>query len=133
MYTTTHTLRFNEVDGANIIFFSRVFEMCHAAFEETLESVGYPLRDILETKEWGMPLAHAEADFIRPMYLGDRLTIEVSVAEIGQRSLTWGFAIKGEDGSLRAKVRHVHVAITRRTFEARDVPEEFLEALGISR
>ena len=130
MFTSHRTVRFNEVDGANILFFSRVFEICHAAFEEALDASGHRLRDVLTSASWRMPLVHAEANFIAPIFLGDLLAIEVSISHVGTRSLTWAFVVKlDKDGSPRATATHVHVAVDRHSFKSVNLPSDLLLSL----
>src|SRR5688500_10530099 len=67
------TARFSEIDRAGIVFFGRYFEYCHAAFEELLARMFGDLEQSFAAGLWTMPLVHAEADFARPVRLGDRL------------------------------------------------------------
>jgi len=98
------TVRFFEVDRAGILFLGRVIEHCHATFEELLATAGHDLESHFSTSSWGMPLVHAEADFIRPMRMGDRLRVSLRVERLGGRSITFAYAISGaEDGALRAR------------------------------
>lgn len=46
-----------------------------------------------------MPLVHAEADYARPMLLGDVLTIELEVERLGEKSVTFAYRIVGADGA----------------------------------
>jgi len=129
MYSAHHTVRFNEVDGANILFFSRLFEICHVAYEELLDEAGAGLREMLEDRDWRMPVVHADGDFIAPMRLGDVITVEVSIAKTGRSSITWQFELLGSAGSPLARARHVHAAVDTASFTSRPIPEELLEAL----
>lgn len=127
LHTAQHTVRFGEVDGANILFFSRIFEICHAAFEEAMAAAGFDLAGIFATADWKMPIVHAEADYVRPMRLGDRLHIAIAPPTMGASSITWDFEIRAEDGALHATARHVHVTIDT-AFQSRPVPEAFRAA-----
>lgn len=122
-------VRFSEVDGASIAYFSRVFEHCHAAYEELLAAAGLPLREVLDTKDWVMPLVHAEADYREPLRLGDALRIEASVERMGATSLTFLYRVLGEEGRLRAEVRLVHVVLDKASFRPRALDESLLAGL----
>lgn len=123
------TVRFSQVDPAGIAYFSRVFELCHEAFEAALAAAGWPLAGFFREKTWGLPLVHAEADFRRPLRLGDALNVEVSLAEVGERSLRFAFAIRDGKGEVRAEVQHVHAAIDLRTGAKAALPEDFVAAM----
>ena len=71
----TLTARFFEIDRAGIVFFGRFFEYCHATFEEMLLAALPDWNGAFDHSGWGMPLVHAEADFSRPVRMGDRLRI----------------------------------------------------------
>ena len=39
------TIRFAQVDPAQVVYFARVYEMAHEAFEELMDSLGFPVSD----------------------------------------------------------------------------------------
>ena len=124
------TVRFYEVDRAGIAFFGRVFEYCHATYEALLAAVGYPLAEVFDDEGWGMPLVHAEADFQRPMRMGEELAIRVVIARIGKTSVTFDFTVLGAvDREVRATARHVHACVDMERFAPLEVPTRFREAL----
>lgn len=124
-----HVVRFSEVDAAGILFFSRVFEIAHHAYEDWLAARGLPIGERMARGDWVLPLVHAEADYRAPLRLGDRVRIEVSVERVGGASLTMRFELSGPDGAPAATVRHVHAAIDRATFRPRPLPAELRAAL----
>ncbi|MBX2797395.1 MAG: acyl-CoA thioesterase [Myxococcales bacterium] len=126
-YRFDTTVRFSQVDGASILYFSRAHEICHEAFEAFLAHLGQPLHDRISTGEWMLPIVHAEVDFASPMRLGDRLTVEVAVQRYGTTSVTVRFRLFGEDGALRAVARHVHVAVRTGTMQPIPLPRPVRE------
>lgn len=126
-----HTARFYEIDRAGIVFFARVYEYCHAAFEELqTRAFGHP-GAIFDSLGFGMPLVHSEADYTRPIRLGDRLEIALRVAKVGARSVTFAYTIVGEDDRApRAKVTLVHAFIDMTSFKGIQTPPSFLEGLA---
>lgn len=65
-------VRFQDVDAAGVVFFARYFDLVHDAYAAFLESRGHPLASMFATPAWILPLRHAEADYLRPLRLGDR-------------------------------------------------------------
>lgn len=123
------TVRFGDTDPAGIVFFARVFEYAHEAFEDCLAAGDLPLQVMLAQADWAMPLVHAEADYRAPMRLGEALEVEVAIAARSETSLTLAFTVRGAvDGKIRATVRHVHVAVDRASFAKRAVPAEVMVA-----
>ncbi len=132
-FTHVVTVRFNEVDRAGIAFFGRVFEWCHEAYEELFAAAGLQIRDMFEKETWAMPLVHAEADYRKPMRLGDRLAIEVRLERLGRHSITFAYTVRGEAGGeadVRARARLVHAFVELAAFERREVPETVRAALA---
>lgn len=125
----TITVRFDEIDRAGIAFFAQAFRYCHVAYEELLAQIVGPLEELFRTSTWGMPLVHAEADYARPMLLGDVLTIELEVERLGEKSVTFAYRIVGADGAPRAKVKLVHAFVERDGFGPRSVPDAFRDGL----
>ena len=129
------TVRFQDVDRAGIAFFGKVFDYCHATYEELLVALGRPIASLFEAGGFGMPLVHTEADFSRPMQLGDRLRVSVVVSEVSERTMTFDYTLRGaDDGELRATARLVHVFVDLQRFRARLVPEDLvrdLDQLGV--
>ena len=124
------TVRFFEVDRAGIAFFGRVFEYCHAAYEALLVAVDYPLAQVFDDEGWGMPLVHAEADFKRPMRMGEELAVRVTVGRLGKTSVTLDFTVLGvEDAEVRATARHVHACVDMERFAPLEVPARLRQAL----
>ena len=119
--------RFHEVDRAGIIFFGRVFEYAHIAFEEVLFTVFGDWDQLFHTHSVGLPLVHAESDFRKPMRQGDDLTVQTRVIRVGKGSLTFRHDIVDEGGQVRAVVRLTHAAIDLKTFSSIPLPEVIVE------
>ena len=123
-------VRFQDADPAGIVYFARVFEFAHQAFEDCLIAGGLPLAGVIADADWAMPLVHAEASYRRPMRHGDALVIEVEVAGRSERSVRLAFRVLDADGKLCAAVQHVHAAASRPAFAPCAVPAAFLAALS---
>ncbi len=126
----TVTVRFHEVDRAGITFFGRVFEYCHETFEEVLKASDDSLEACFDEEGWSMPLVHAEADYRRPMRMGERLSVRLTVERVGKRSMTFAYTVAGPDGEERARVKLVHAFIRLSDFGPHPVPERVLRALA---
>ena len=121
--------RFHEVDRAGIIFFGRVFEYAHIAFEELLFTVFGDWDQLFHKHSVGLPLVSAKSDFKIPLRQSENLTIEVRVVHVGRRALTFRHDIVDTSGRIRASVRLTHAAIDLQTFKSRPLPDMLLEGL----
>ena len=128
-YQHKFTIRFSQVDSAGIAFFSRVYEICHDAFEALLAKADMPLGFVIEEQGWGMPVVRSEANYSAPMRLGEEVVVTVTVERLGNSSVTFSYSVDGTDGVHRVLVRLTHAFLDTRTFRARAVPESFVPAL----
>jgi 4-hydroxybenzoyl-CoA thioesterase len=83
-------VRFADVDHAGIVYYPNFFHYFHQAFEEVFrDRLGPPgYKVILDRDRIGLPVVRAEADFRRPLAYGDEVTVEVSLAALGEKSVT---------------------------------------------
>jgi 1,4-dihydroxy-2-naphthoyl-CoA hydrolase len=123
-------IRFHEVDSAGIVFFARIFEYHHNAYEAWMRMIGYPLDPAAGERRYRLPLAHAEADYHSPIQLGEDLKIRLRVAVIGTSSFAMASWMGSSDGEDRATVKTVHVCIDRHTGRPCPLPEAFREVLA---
>ncbi len=123
------TVRFSEIDRAGIVFFSRVFEYCQETYEELLAVTTGGIEAMLDANAWATPIVHAEADFMRPIRLGERIRIESVIEAADDSSVTFVYRLSGGDGVTRAKARFVHAFIDLTTFKRVGFPTAFAEAL----
>ncbi len=120
------TLRLRDTDAAGVIYFARLLERAHEAYEAYLESLGLPLQSWLAQGPQ-LPLVHAEADFLAPMGLGRKVRVQLSLAALGRSSFTLGYVFSAENGEPLARARTVHVALNNA--EAVELPESLRSEL----
>ena len=116
------TVRFGETDAAGVVHFLQLFKWCHEAWEESLEKYGIVLKDIFPTTqiltsqlEVSLPVVHCEANYFKPLYVGDFLNIELYPEKTDESSflLRFKFQKNGEQIST-TQIKHVSInPITR--------------------
>ena len=122
-------VRFQDIDAAGIVFFARIFDYAHFAYERFLAHVGFPLPTVLREGQFAAPLRHAEADYRAPIRYGDELRIELVLALVTDSELTLGFRVVRGDGKVCAVVQTVHTFVSPEDFQRRAVPRGIVEAL----
>ena len=61
-------VRFGDVDPAGIVYFPRIYDYIHEAFEELWEThVGARYYALLLERRMGFPLVHSEVSFTAPL------------------------------------------------------------------
>ncbi len=123
-FTHTHVVRFAEVDPAGILFFSRVAEHCHAAYEALVASAGLSVPAYFGGSPWKAPIVRWEVDYHAPSRLGESLTVTITEVVRGRSSLTLSFAVTGPDGVPRSTARMVAVFVEGEPLRARAIPDE---------
>jgi 1,4-dihydroxy-2-naphthoyl-CoA hydrolase len=118
------TIRLHHTDAAGLIFFPRLFELVQEILEVVLQERGASISERLEGDGPIMPIAHCEADYRRPLRLGDELTVTMTCERVGEKSLTFVYRITDDQGQEVARARTVHVAMDRQSGESVPLTEE---------
>ena len=130
-FTFTTPIRFADVDHAGIVYYPRFFHLFHLAFEELFrQRMGARAYvELLDQRRVGFPAVRAEADYKSPLRFGDTADIELSVARLGGKSITFRYRVYRAEEPDRARVLaaegQVVCAVTDLTrFVAIAVPED---------
>jgi 4-hydroxybenzoyl-CoA thioesterase len=94
-FTYTTPVRFADVDHAGIVYYPRFFHFFHLAFEELWRARIGPraYSELLDKERVGFPAVRAECAFHAPLRFGDSADIEVTVARLGGKSITFRYRI----------------------------------------
>ena len=117
------TVRFGETDAAGVVHFLQLFKWCHEAWEESLDKYGIILQDIFPSSqlnrthlENAFPVVHCEANYFQPLYVGDKINIELCPEKIDDFSFRIRFEIKNNEKKICiASIKHKSInPITRK-------------------
>jgi 4-hydroxybenzoyl-CoA thioesterase len=133
-FTVATPVRFSDIDHAGIVYFPRFFHMFHLAFEELwrvrLAPGGYA--ELMNRDRIGFPAVHASCDFAAPLRFGDTAEVDLAVAQLGARSITWHYKVyraEGNDRTLCAEGRVVSASVDLTRFVAVAVPDRIVAVL----
>jgi 1,4-dihydroxy-2-naphthoyl-CoA hydrolase len=118
-----------DTDAAGRIFYSRLLEILHEAYEEFLEEIGFSLSSILKANTLSLPITHVEIDFYSPISLGSTLKIKLKTHEIRQHSFCINYLIDSSDKNHVAWALTVHTAISNQSGEKIALPDDFKHQL----
>ena len=113
-------VRFQDVDAARTIYFPRVLEYFGDVYLALLVKAGLDVPGMLRRNEMAAPLAHAEADFVAPLFFGDAVEVELVKARLGRSSATFGHRIK-KAGVIASTGTTVHIFVDG-AFKPMEVP-----------
>ena len=123
-------VRFGDTDPYGVVYFASYFRYCHHGIEEFLRHHGLRPEMLFRNEDqgYGLPIVGAACDFLKPVRYGAILRLRVSIARVGEKSLTFAFHFYPEQGeACLARGQATLVAIDR-SWRSRPLPEELLAA-----
>jgi YbgC/YbaW family acyl-CoA thioester hydrolase len=90
-FRTSRLVEFHDTDMAGIMHFASFFVYMESAEHEMLRSLGLSISTVIEGEQISFPRVSATCNYSSPARCEDILDIEVSVARIGTKSLTYDF------------------------------------------
>ncbi len=127
MFITHNRVRMHDTDMAGILYFARQFRFAHDALEDFAESEGFQFNELFNNQRFVFVIVHAEADYLIPLQIGDKLEIQLAVEQIGNSSFTISYQIYKLGKSkptLAGKAKTIHVTLNGKTRKKILIPEE---------
>ena len=120
-----------DTDAAGVVYFAKGIEICHEAYEESLAVAGISLQQILREGKIALPIIHAEIDFLRPIFCGDRLQINLIANQVKGSEFAIAYQIFAPTNLDRVlvKAQTRHVCINPQTRSRVDLPLAILDWL----
>jgi 4-hydroxybenzoyl-CoA thioesterase len=116
-------IRFAHCDPAGIVFYPRYIELCAEAVEDWFsKGLGTSFWDLHKDQRLGIPTVHLEVNFATPSRHGDRLDFLLSVARIGNSSMTLDVIVECE-GQRRFRERLTVVMVSMDTMKSVPITE----------
>ena len=112
-FTSLLKIRFDDVDGAGIVYYPQFFHLCHKAFEDFFDdaaSVSYP--QLINEKRRGFPTVAIHSDFSAPLRYGDIALVKLEIDTIGRSSAIFSYEIRRKQDSrlcFSAKITKVYM------------------------
>jgi len=67
-FTSVQKIRFDDVDGAGIVYYPQYFHLCHKAFEDFFdESEGFSYPQLINELHRGFPTVAIQSEFSAPL------------------------------------------------------------------
>ncbi len=119
-------VRFNEVDDARVVYYPQFFDYFHRTFEDFMDTHGPGFHEMMRSHHVGWPSVHAEADYRTPLLFGSRLSLEMSLARLGNRSVTLGYrgTLAGSD-LLVVEGKVIAACIDLATGQGQSIPKAY--------
>lgn len=124
-FDTQLKVRFGDVDPAGIVYFPKIFDYIHEAFEDLWEEhVDVRYYHMLQERGIGYPLVHSDVDFHAPLRFGDRPIVRVTCFKLGRSSI--GLRYRFILGEITCVVARMTVVCVRlESLETIDIPVDY--------
>ena len=129
MYIYKTKIRLHDTDAAGILFFSHQFEIIHDAYECVLEKIGFGFANLIRKRSFFLPIVHAECDYKAPLFVGDKIEVQVVVEHIGETSFTFAYQIFNDKKNLVGTGKTVHVTVNKKTHKKIPLPPAMRSAI----
>ena len=128
MFKTKKKINFYDCDPAGILFFARIFELCHSAYEEMIASFNLK-EDFWNNEEYVVPIINSEAHYHKPIKYGEIISIEIIVSKLKSSSFELKYDCKNIDGEECTEVRTVHVFVNKSNWKKTEMKKKLKEGL----
>ncbi len=118
------TAHFSDTDAAGVVFFANYLAICHEGYEEALSASGVDLNAFFSDNGVVVPISRSEAEYLRPISCGDRLSVTVAPKRLSENSFEIRYEITrlGPPAKCAARVRTEHVCIDSKSRARKALP-----------
>lgn len=122
-------IRFAHCDPAGIVFFPQYLTLTNGLVEDWFtDGLGIDYAQMIGARRIGLPIVKLECEFSRPSRMGETISLGLSLAKVGARSLRIRIIGEGRDG-VRFATTQVLVTTSLATGESIDIPGDIRTAL----
>jgi 1,4-dihydroxy-2-naphthoyl-CoA hydrolase len=130
MFTYQHKIKLHETDAAGLLFFSEQTKIMHDAYEALLENLGFGFAELISNQDFFLPIVHVEADYKKPLFVGDLIELQVIVDNIGETSFTFSYQILNTKKETVGFGKTVHVTMDKKSQSKIPLPKDMRQKLS---
>jgi acyl-CoA thioester hydrolase/1,4-dihydroxy-2-naphthoyl-CoA hydrolase len=116
MFKSLKRINFYDCDPAGILFFGRVYELCHSAYEELIESFNLN-EDYWSNDFYIVPILKSEAQYRKHIKYGESISVEINVINLKSSSFELEYICRNKGGEECVVVKTVHVFVDKATWK----------------
>jgi len=124
LYKYQYQIKLADTDAAGVLYFSRLYDIIHAAYESFMQINSLSLKTLFDEKSYHLPIIHSEADYKHFMLLGDSIHIELFLDKITQHTFSLNYTLLNEQDQLLANAQTIHISIDKKSLKKIKLPEE---------
>jgi YbgC/YbaW family acyl-CoA thioester hydrolase len=123
MITNKTKINFFDCDPAGILFYARIFQICHSSYESMIASFSLK-EDYWNNADYVVPITSSKAKYLKPLKYGETVTTELNVFQLRNSSFELGYLCKNENGEVCAEVKTIHVFVDKLTWKKKEINKE---------
>lgn len=128
-FRNSYRVTWADTDAAQVVHFSNYFRLFERAEEDFYRHLGFSFSDI-RTKGLWFPRVEAFCQYRKPAGFNDLLETELTVEELKEKSVKYGFRIVNKDTDVLVATGYVVVvAADKQAGRATQIPREIAEKL----
>ena len=130
MFSYKKKVNFYDCDPAGILFYGRIFEICHSAYEELIRSFSLT-SNYWNNEDYAVPIIRTEGEYLLPLKPGDEVTIEIIVSRLKESSFELSYVCKNANGEITNQVKTVHIFVDRKKWKKVPIIDEVRSGLQL--
>lgn len=129
MFQYKRRINFYDCDPAGILFYGRIYNLCHEAYEAMIKSFNLK-ESYWKNENFVVPIFHSEAKYRKPLYAGETTEIEITVTNLKDSSFELTYLCKNNKGEVTNNVRTVHIFVNKSDWKKTKIIQEIREGLS---
>lgn len=126
MFETKNKINFHDCDPAGILFFGRIYEICHSAYEDMISTFELN-EDYWDNPFYIVPILKSEAHYHKPLKHGEEISIQILVKTLKSSSFELQYDILNSKKELCVVAYTVHVFVDKMTWRKKTMKNEINE------
>ena len=128
-FKTSFRVSWIDTDAAQVVHFSNYFKFFEKTEEEFYRHLGFTFTDAEDKGLW-FPRVEAFCLFKKPARFNDLLEVELTIEELKEKSIKYGFKIFNKESAILLANGHMVVVVAnKQTGKATRIPKEIAEKL----
>lgn len=123
MFTAKRKINFYDCDPAGILFYAKIYELCHSVYEEMIQSLGLK-ENYWSNEDYIVPIIHSEAIYHKPLVYDSFTIIDLTVKTISSSAFKLFYTCKNEKGELCVEVMTTHVFVDKKTWKKKTINDD---------
>lgn len=126
MFVTKNKINFHDCDPAGILFFGRIYEICHSAYEDMISSFGLS-ENYWDNPIYIVPILRSEAHYHKPLKHGEEISVQILVKTLKESSFELQYEVFNSKKELCVAAYTVHVFVDKITWKKKAMSIEAAE------